>query len=189
MSVRFRKAVIACLPDRLYLPWKRRGLGRVATVGEGVVATRHASWEVPGDPARLVLGDGCHLRDCRLIVRGGGRIRIGAGSVVNPGARIESHDRIEIGAWCQIAHEAVIFDTNSHSTEAAERRRALTGEGAERAETAPVVIGDDVWIGMRAMVLKGVTIGDGAIVAAGAVLTEDVPAGAVYAGNPARRVR
>lgn len=189
MSVRLRAALIAILPDALYLPWKMRGLRRGARVGDGVAATRHASWELPADPARLVLGDRCALRDCRLILRGEGRLSIGEGTVINPGARIECHDRITIGAWCQIAHDVTIFDTNSHSLDAAERRRALVGEAAETAETAPVTIGDDVWIGMRAIVLKGVTIGDGAIVGAGSVVAEDVPAGAVYAGNPARRVR
>ena len=51
---------------------------------------------------------------------------------------------------------------------------------------APVVIGDRVWVGTRAVILKGVSIGDGAVVAAGAVVTSDVPAGAVVGGVPAR---
>ncbi len=58
----------------------------------------------------------------------------------------------------------------------------------ERPSAAPVVIGDRVWVGTRAVVLKGVTIGDGAVVAAGAVVSKDVPAGAVVAGIPARQV-
>jgi acetyltransferase-like isoleucine patch superfamily enzyme len=53
---------------------------------------------------------------------------------------------------------------------------------------APVDIGDDVWIGRGALVLPGVTIGDGAVVAAGAVVTKDVPAGSVVAGVPAKVV-
>ncbi len=189
MGPRLKRALIAVLPDSLYLPYKLRRLARGAEVGEGVRVTRGASWELPQARERLTIGDRCFLRDCRLLVRGSGRLAIGEGTVVNPGARIEAHESIVIGRHCQIAHEAVIFDTNSHSLDAAERRRALLGEGGEEVETAPVAIGDDVWIGMRAIVLKGVTIGDGAIVGAGAVLTADVPAGAVFAGNPARRVR
>ncbi len=52
--------------------------------------------------------------------------------------------------------------------------------------TAPVSIGNDVWIGCRSIVLKGVSIGDGAIVAAGSVVTKDVPAYTLVAGNPAQ---
>ena len=54
---------------------------------------------------------------------------------------------------------------------------------------APIVIGDDVFVGMEALVLKGVTIGDGAVVGAGAVVTQDVPPRTVVAGNPAQAVR
>jgi len=54
---------------------------------------------------------------------------------------------------------------------------------------APIVIGNDVFVGMEALVLKGVTIGDGAVVGAGAVVTQDVPPRAVVAGNPAQVVR
>jgi acetyltransferase-like isoleucine patch superfamily enzyme len=188
MSVRVRRAILALLPDRVCLGWKLRNLRRRATVGSGVRVTREASWEPPADPARLVIGDRVCLRGCRLLVRGG-RLSIGEGTVVNPLARIETHESIEIGRYCQIAHEVTILDTNSHSLDPEERRRALRGEAPELPKTAPVVLGDDVWIGLRAIVLKGVTIGDGAIVAAGSVLTGDVPPGAVYAGNPARRVR
>jgi acetyltransferase-like isoleucine patch superfamily enzyme len=55
--------------------------------------------------------------------------------------------------------------------------------------TAPTLIGAHVWIGARALVLRGVTIGDGAVVAAGAVVTTDVPSGALVGGNPARVIR
>lgn len=56
-------------------------------------------------------------------------------------------------------------------------------------ETRPVVIGNDVWIGMRVIILPGVTVGDGAVLGAGAVVTKDVPAWAVVGGNPADVIR
>jgi acetyltransferase-like isoleucine patch superfamily enzyme len=56
-------------------------------------------------------------------------------------------------------------------------------------KTAPVKIGDNVWIGMNAVILKGVTIGDNSIVAAGAVVTKSVPANTIVAGNPAAVVK
>jgi len=58
-----------------------------------------------------------------------------------------------------------------------------------RLKTAPVKIGDNVWIGMNAVILKGVTIGDNSVVAAGAVVTKSVPANTIVAGNPAVTVK
>ncbi len=72
-----------------------------------------------------------------------------------------------------------VLDTDFHT---------IVRDGSPQASVAPVRIGDHVWIGTRAVVLKGVTIGDGAVIAAGAVVTADVPTGAVVAGVPARVV-
>jgi acetyltransferase-like isoleucine patch superfamily enzyme len=65
---------------------------------------------------------------------------------------------------------------------------AITVDGTTRPSTAPVTIGDRVWVGTRALILKGVEIGDGAIVAAGSVVSRDVPPGTIVAGMPARVV-
>ena len=61
--------------------------------------------------------------------------------------------------------------------------------GAKTPSTAPIVIGDHVWIGMGVTILKGVSVGDGAIVAAGSVVTKSIPAGELWGGNPARFIR
>lgn len=82
-----------------------------------------------------------------------------------------------IGEHCTLSWDVQLLDTDFH---------ALIVDGAERPSVAPLRLGDRVWIGTRAVVLKGVTIGDGAVVAAGAVVTSDVPAGAVVGGVPAR---
>ncbi|QYJ02979.1 acyltransferase [Nocardioides panacisoli] len=87
--------------------------------------------------------------------------------------------RIDIGARCHLA-PAVMVLTATHDLAAADRR-------AERYLTT--TIEDDVWLGARATVLPGVTIGRGCVVAAGAVVTEDCAPGGLYAGVPARRVR
>ena len=73
-----------------------------------------------------------------------------------------------------------IIDGNGHE---------LIIGGKPRPRTRPLTIGDHVWIGTGAMVLGGVTIGDGAVVAAGSVVTKDVPGKVIVAGNPARVVR
>jgi acetyltransferase-like isoleucine patch superfamily enzyme len=92
--------------------------------------------------------------------------------------RITIGDRVTVGANC------TIVDTDFHPPEAAWRRLAPND-----AETAPVVIEDDVFIGMNCLILKGVTIGRGSMVGAGSVVTRDAPPGVIIAGNPARVVR
>ena len=97
------------------------------------------------------------------------------------GAILYAWKRIEIGEGVFIGADAMVYDSDFHSLEAADRR-----QGDRNPEVAPVVIGPEVWLGARCMVLKGVTIGRGAVVAAGAIVTKDVPAGMVAAGVPAR---
>jgi acetyltransferase-like isoleucine patch superfamily enzyme len=166
-------------------------------LGKDVFLSRDFGYEphVAGD-IRYEIGDHVSLRGCHLLSRGKGRIRIGECSVLNVGCRVESHELIEIGSHVQIAHGVTILDTNSHDLDPLRRRAALRrsrGLSAEilpeTVERAPVRIGDDVWIGMHAMVMKGVTVGDGAVVAAGAVVTRDVAPRTVVAGNPARGVK
>jgi maltose O-acetyltransferase len=79
----------------------------------------------------------------------------------------------------------VILLTRNHRFDRLDAPMRLQGGAEER----PVVIGDDVWIGTRAIVLPGVTVGDGAIIAAGAVVTAPVPSRAIVGGNPARIIR
>ena len=95
------------------------------------------------------------------------------------------------------------MDHDSHSLDFRERRIDIATEfddfkqgrgGTARknwdtVKKAPIRIGNDVWIGMRSIILKGVTIGDGAVIAAGSVVTRDVPAGTLYGGNPARFIK
>jgi serine acetyltransferase len=93
---------------------------------------------------------------------------------------------VRIGKNCLIAGGTTIIDNDGHPLDPGRRRRKdrLLSE-----EIKPVVIGDDVWLGGSAVVLKGVTIGDRAVVASRAVVTKDVPPDTVVAGNPARVVK
>jgi len=93
---------------------------------------------------------------------------------------------VEIGKDCLIASRVVIADFDGHPLDAARRREQETSAWED---VKAVTIGDDVWIGTGAIILKGVSIGDRSIVAAHAVVTKDVPADSIIAGNPARVVR
>lgn len=130
-----------------------------------------ASFEVGG---RVAL-----QRGLRIVVDSG-RLSIGAGTNVNGfGTKILVAESVTIGAGCTFSWDVQILDNDFH---------ALTVDGVQQPSRAPVVIGDRVWVGTRAVILKGVTIGDGAVVAAGAVVNKDVPAGAIVAGVPAKVV-
>jgi len=109
-------------------------------------------------------------------VSGGGRLSLGSG-YVNCGTQIYCFNAISIGDDVSIAENVCIRDSDNH---------LISGN---KTESRPIHIGDRVWIGMNAIILKGVTIGDGAVVAAGAVVTRDVEANTLVAGVPARFVR
>lgn len=115
--------------------------------------------------------------------RAGAALHIGTGFGMTGGS-VVCEERIVIGDRVIVGANSVISDTDFHPIEA-ERRRTHILDGA----TAPVVIGDDVFIGMGVLVLKGVTIGTGSVIGAGSVVTRDVPAGVIAAGNPAKVIR
>lgn len=100
------------------------------------------------------------------------------GGFVNEGVTITCASNVYIGKGANIAREAVIRDYDGHYIEDLNYRTSK-----------PVRIGDNVWIGYRAMILKGVTVGDGSIVAANSVVTKDVPSHCIVAGNPAKIIR
>ena len=101
-----------------------------------------------------------------------------SGAVLYAWQRIEIGDRVAIGAG------ATVYDSDFHPLDPAARDRG----DVSQVGVAPVVIESDVWLSARCMVLKGVTIGRGAVVGAGAVVTKDVPPGTIVAGVPARVV-
>ena len=111
------------------------------------------------------------------------------------GTRIWSAESISIGHRVLISHSVNIMDSLTHPIRASERHaqtREILTSGHPRKlslDEKPVVIHDDAWIGACALVLRGVTLGEGSIVAAGAVVTSDVPAFTIVAGNPAVIVR
>lgn len=109
------------------------------------------------------------------------------------GAVFMCADRIDIGQRVVISYNVTLADSDFHPRDPELRKadavaNAPEGDRRDRPSlvTRPVIIEDDVWIGVGAIVLKGVRVGRGARIGAGAVVTTDVPAGATVAGNPAR---
>lgn len=165
---------------RHYGPLRAFGLVYRPRVDEtgGVLYASYGS--IPRRPrgSSLVLGDDARLlRGSRLYFEGpDAQIEIGAHTSVGIRTEIRCRDRVQIGARCAISWDVQILDTDYH-------------EIVGLPSTKPVTIGDDVWIGTRAVILKGVSIGNGAVVAAGSIVCSDVPARSVVGGNPARVLR
>ena len=148
-----------------------------------------------GDSEKIAIGSHSHVRGELMILGHGGRITIGERCYVGVGTRIWSGASIDIGNRVLISHSVNIFDNLSHPIRAAERHeqaKQIFTLGHPRKlslDDRPIKICDDAWIGACAMVMRGVTIGEGGIVAAGAVVTKDVPAYSIVAGNPATVIR
>ena len=133
----------------------------------------------PGASFHVGAGRVALQRGVRIVVDSG-RLSIGPGTNVNGlGTRILVAESVTIGAGCTFSWDVQVLDNDFH---------AITLDGVQQPSTAPIVIGDRVWVGTRAIILKGVTIGDGAVIAAGAIVTKDVPPNAVVAGIPAKVV-
>jgi acetyltransferase-like isoleucine patch superfamily enzyme len=109
----------------------------------------------------------------------GKNTRIGERVFINSGCRFQDQGGITLGDDCLIGHNVVIATLN-HDLDPAERATTIP---------RPVVVGERTWIGAHATLLPGVTIGEGAVVAAGAVVTRDVPPRTVVGGVPARVIR
>jgi len=133
-------------------------------------------------PSQMVLQDGASLTvtgnfdihtKCDIWINKNAALTLGSG-FVNSGTNIFCFQDIQIGQDVAIAENVTIRDSDNH---------VILGNSQK---TAPIKIGDHVWVGMNVTILKGVTIGNNAIIAAGSVVVDDVPSNALVAGVPAR---
>jgi len=134
-------------------------------------------------PGKVTIGDLCELHAFSRIDAGGGWVRVGDRCSVNPFTILSGHGGLTIGNDVRIASHCVLLTTEHVHGDAT---RPI---GAQGVESRPTTICDDVWIGTHAVILAGVTVGRGSVVAAGAVVTRDVPPGSVVGGVPARVMR
>lgn len=119
---------------------------------------------------------------CHLSIVGDAKIILGEHVGLN-GTTIVSRKKILIGDNTMIGPNTIIVDHDGHVVWPPSERWTKSDEADE------VIIESDVWIGMNAIILKGVRIGQGSIIAAGSVVVEDVDPGSLYAGNPAKKVK
>jgi len=150
-------------------------------------------WRLRGRNGDLQIGsDG--VIHCRVdFDHPSGRVRIGDRCYIGA-SHLVCHTGIEIGNDVIISWGVTIIDHNSHAIDWSGRAQDVAmwkqgQKGWQTVKVAPVVIGNKVWIGFGVAILKGVQIGEGVVIGAHAVVTRDVPAYAVVAGNPARIVK
>lgn len=133
----------------------------------------------------MLIGDRVQListiATLELVAEEGGTLEIGSRSLVNFGCSLVATKLVRVGADCHIGPYTMMLDNDYHRVEP-ERR-------LERPESRPIVLGDNVWIGARTIIISGVTVGDGSCVGAGSVVTRDVPPRTLVAGVPAKPIR
>lgn len=120
---------------------------------------------------------------CKILITKGAVLNIGNNSGMN-GAMIFCSQKIIIGNNVKIGGGSRIFDTDFHSIDYIKRRNATLDK--RFAKQAPVIIGDDVFIGANCIIGKGITIGQKSIIAAGSVVVKSIPEGEIWGGNPAK---
>ena len=109
----------------------------------------------------------------------GKNITVGKNVFINACCHFQDHGGVSLGDGCQIGHN-VVFATLNHG---------LAPEDRQTTYPAPITLGKNVWVGSNSTILQGVTIGDNAVIAAGAVVTKDVPENTIVGGIPARIIR
>ena len=142
----------------------------------------------------IILKEGCWPLG-RIAVQNKGVFIMHEHSKIAPTTHIKCVNRIEIGPYSMVAENTVICDNNNHPVSPTYRKKMrLTPAGHQMrmwkySANAPIIIGENCWIGSNVRICKGVTIGDNSVVAACSVVTKDVPANCIVAGNPAKVVK
>ena len=147
-----------------------------------------------GDKSNILIGEDCDII-CTLISAKEGKIIIGNNTTIRYQSVVGATGYIKIGNHCIISNNVHIYDNNNHPTDP-EIRYKMCEAGFygdewdwKYSDQKNVIIEDNVWIGERSTILKGVHIGKGSIIACDSVVTKDVPEYSVAAGNPAQTVK
>ena len=190
--------------DRVfYDPYRAAARSKNVQIGDSLLGRSfRVRFDCPREDVALQIGDRCLLQNDFIFESTSGKISVGNGVFINSGTMVISRSAIEIGDSVTIAWGCVIYDHDSHSISYLDRisdqnqqlldfpsGNMIANKNWSNVATAPIRICDYAWLGFDVTVLKGVTIGEGAIVGARAVVTRDVPPWTIAAGNPARVVK
>ena len=162
-----------CLCRGFFKKMRLNSCGKLLRAGRGVRVTKKNSEISVGE--RVFLHERVKLSAWGTDKKA--KLQIGSNSYIGDRTEIHAGERVTIGDGCVIAWDCNIMDRDYHKLD------------SETEVYKPVTIGNHVWIGCRCLILKGVTVGDGAVIAAGSVVTRDVPSGALAGGNPATIIK
>lgn len=166
---------------------------KVSVLGES--SRLHGFIDRRASNSRIEIGRDCDIRGILVTETNDSRIEIGDNVFIDSGVLIDCVMRIAIEQDVLVAHGCMLADSDNHSVSYSIRKNDLrdwrSGGRHDWATTSssPVRISKGAWLGARSIILKGVTIGEGAVVGAGSVVTHDVPPYTIVAGNPARVIR
>lgn len=173
----------------------RKKLIKNAQVSADLKFSNHSDVLNDGDKSNIIIKANCHLGGT-VISLCGGKIFISDHTYIGNRTKIGAKESVKIDECVIISDDVVIMDNNNHPTDPDMRMKmsqsgSFSGElwGWGDADSSPIHIEKNVWIGRNSTILKGVTIGEGSIVGACAVVTKDVPKYSVVAGNPAKVVK
>jgi len=195
MSIRslLKKMAAGSPPDPM-VTWPRLLPAGGMTIGSGTKLNSSTLSARQPQGCSLSIGSNCNIEGSLVLEQAAARISIGSRTHIGGKTLVAAASSIEIGDDVLIAFEVLIMDHNSHSLKFRERQQDVRdwikgNKDWSAVAMAPVRIFNKAWIGVRAIVLKGVTIGEGAVVGAGSLVTSDVPPWTIVAGNPARIIR
>ena len=150
----------------------------------------HSGRGVIGDDFICNSGHYCSITGDRvsskIVVRNNGQLKIGRQSGMS-NSTIQCSEKITIGDYVNIGDGCLIMDTDFHSTDWQMRQNRI--KDVKDAKTAPINIGNYVFIGARSIICKGVNIGDRSIIAAGSVVVKDIPSDCIAGGNPCKVIK
>lgn len=189
-----RKIIINLLHRIKYL--KLRDLNNKCTCEGDLIFTRFSCILLTqgATKSNVYLGKHCRLYGT-LVACSKGEIKLGKHVAIGAHSRVMAVNSISIGDYTETGPNVTICDNNNHPVHPEDRLvMRFTPPGAKErswiySESRKIIIGKNVWIGENSRICKGVTIGDGAIIAACSVVTKDVPSNSIAAGNPAKIVK
>jgi acetyltransferase-like isoleucine patch superfamily enzyme len=190
--------------DRVfYNPYRAVARSKNVRMGDSLLSrTFRVRLNCPREDVALQIGNRCLLQNHFIFESTGGKTTVGDGVFINSGTMVISRSSIEIGNAVTIAWGCVIYDHDSHSASYLDRMadqsqqlidfsrgNLVANKDWTNVASKPIKICDHAWLGFDVLVLKGVTIGEGAIIGARSVVTKDIPPWTIAAGNPARVVK
>lgn len=160
------------------------------------VKFRKGSFCIKSHLGKVIIGNHGFV-SCGFYALNNGEIEIGNNIFIGVGTTIQAKEKVKIGNNVIIANNVIIVDNNNHPISPEMRLKMSDCSDYMKdelwswkyAESKPIYIEDNVWIGRNSVIMKGVTIGKGSIIALGTIVTKDVPKYCIVAGNPAKIVK